>query len=175
MPAPSAGSFSMVLVEDRAWTRRVAELDLWCDDREVPVNLPDTYNHWLGGIYMRQEAPRPSRDAPTELIARVALSIGDGCLVGIVSPYEAREPAIWFSIALVDILMVQVIARHWLTWRPRMISIDVPGWSFTFVKVAQHDGSMEWRGHERSLLQALGGSTSWLKRLAVVKRLHGRR
>jgi hypothetical protein len=53
----SAGTFSMILVNDRVWTRQVAELDLWCDDREVPVNLPETYDHWLAGVFMRQSPP----------------------------------------------------------------------------------------------------------------------
>jgi hypothetical protein len=62
-----AGSFSVVLVEDRAWNRRVAALDLWCDDREIPTNLPDTYNHWWGGVSMRTY-PEPSNG--DELVRR---------------------------------------------------------------------------------------------------------
>src|ERR1700759_5425616 len=100
----------MVLVEDRAWTRQVGELDLWCDDREVPVNLPDTYDHWLSGVFMRQSPP-PTSGAATEVTARVTLAIGNGRLAGIISPDEAAETAIWFSIALAALLMVEVISR----------------------------------------------------------------
>ncbi|WP_445152225.1 hypothetical protein [Baekduia sp. Peel2402] len=164
----------MVLVEDRAWTRRVPELDLWCDEREVPVNLQDTHNNWLGGVYMRQSPPLSS-GAAAEVSGRVALAIGDGRLVGIISPDEATEPAIWFSIALDDLLMVEVISRHRLTWRPRKITVYVPGWALVFVAIARHDGSREWRGQERSLLRALGGPTPWRKRWAVIRRLYGRR
>jgi hypothetical protein len=102
----SVESFMMVLVEDRAWTRRVPELDLWCDEREIPVNLSDTYDNWVGGVYMRQ-SPQPSSGTCGELTARVALAVGDERLVGIISPDEARQPAIWFSTALDDLLMVQ--------------------------------------------------------------------
>ena len=173
MSSSKADSFALVLVEDRAWTRRVPQLDLWCDDREVPVNLPDTYDHWWGGIYMRQSPPSSSGGTPA-LTARVALAIGDGRLVGIISPDDPRTPAIWFSIALADLLMVEVLARHRLPWRVRKISVYVPGWALVFVSIARHDGSMEWRGQERSLLQALGGSTPWRKRLAVIRRLYRR-
>jgi hypothetical protein len=171
LSSSSAESFSMVLVEDRAWTRQVAELDLWCDDREVPVNLPDTYDHWWGGVYMRQ-SPEPACGTCGELTGRVALAVGDGRLVGIISPEAPLKPAIWFSIALADLLMVEVISRSRLTWRPLKISVYVPGWSLTFVTLARHDGSMEWRGQERSLLQALGGPTPWRKRLALIRRQH---
>lgn len=170
----SAGTFSMILVNDRVWTRQVAELDLWCDDREVPVNLPDTYDHWLAGVFMRQSPP-PADGAADEVTARVALAIGDGRLVGIISPYGAREPAIWFSIALSDLLMVDVLRRYRLTRRPRLISVYVPGWTLVLAAVARHDGSREWHGHEPSLLQALGGPTPWRKRWAVIRRLYGRR
>jgi hypothetical protein len=170
----SVESFTMVLVEDRAWTRRVPELDLWCDEREVPVNLPDTYDHWLGGIYMRQSPP-PSSGTCGELTARVALAAGDGRLVGIISPDGARQPAIWFSTALDDLLMVQVLDRSWLTRRPRKITVYVPGWALVLVAIARHDGSREWPGQERSLLQALGGRTPWRKRWTVIRRLYGRR
>jgi hypothetical protein len=68
----------MVLVEDRAWTRRVPELDLQCDDREVPVNLPDTYDNWVAGVYMRQSPPGSGQ--ASELQARVALAVGDGLM-----------------------------------------------------------------------------------------------
>jgi hypothetical protein len=171
--SPDAGQFSTVLVEDRAWTRRVPELDLWCDDREVPVNLTDTYDNWLGGVYMRQSPP-PSDGEAAELTARVALAVGEGRLVGIISPYEARQPAIWFSIALDDLLMIRV-TRHRYTRRLRMITVYVQGWALVLVAIARHDGSMEWRGHERSLLKASGGPTSWRKRWAVVQSLYGRR
>lgn len=174
MTVPSADSFSMVMVHDRVWTRHVPELALWCDDREIPVNLPDTYNHWLAGVFMR-ESPPPSVGAVTEVTARVTLAIGDGRLVGIVSPDEATEPAIWFSTALADLLMVRVLSRYRLTRRPRRITVYVPGWALVFVAVARHDGSMEWRGHERSLLRALGGPTPWRKRWSVIRQLYGRR
>jgi hypothetical protein len=171
MSSSRTNPFAVVLVEDRAWTRRVPELDLWCDDREVPVNLPDNYDQWLGGVYMRQ-SPEPSCGTCGEMTGRVALAVGEGRLVGIISPGEARQPAIWFSIALADLLMVEVISRHRLTGRPRKVSVYVPGWSLTFVTLARHDGSMEWRGQERSLLQALGGPTPWRKRLALIRRQH---
>lgn len=164
----------MVLVEDRASTRRVPEPDLWCDEREVLVNLPETYDHWCGGVFMRQSPP-PSSGAADEVHAQVALAVGDGRLVGIVSPYEADEPAIWFSIALADVLMVEVLTRHRLPWRLRRISVFVPGWALVLVSIARHDGSKEWRGQERSLMQALGGPTPWHKRLAVIQRLYGGR
>lgn len=164
----------MVLVEDRVWMRQVAKLDLWCDDREVPINLPDTYDHWLAGVFMRQSPP-PSSGAVTEVTARVALAIGDGRLVGIISPDEATAPAIWFSIALADLLMVRALSRHRVTRRPRKITVYVPGWALVFVAVARHDGSMECRGQERSLLRALGGPTHWRERWAVIRRLYGRR
>jgi hypothetical protein len=173
LSSSSAESFSMVLVEDRAWTRQVAELDMWCDDREVPVNLPHTYDHWLAGVFMRQSPP-PSSGEAEEVTARVALAVGDGRLAGIISPEAPLKPAIWFSTALTDLLMVEVISRYRLTGRPRKISVYVPGWSLTFVTIAQHDGSMKWRRQERSLLQALGGSTPWRKRLGVLRHLYGR-
>jgi hypothetical protein len=168
----SAGSFSMVLVEDRAWTRRVPELELQCDDREVPVNLPDTYDNWLAGVYMRQFPEPPSGGEVAEMQARVALAVGGGRLAGIISPDTARQPAIWFSIELADLQMVEVIARY-LTWRPRMIHVRVPGWSLVFVRVAGHDGSKEWPGQERNLLKALGGPTPWRERWADIRRRHG--
>src|SRR4051812_48101005 len=146
----------MILVEDRAWTRRVPELDLQCDHREVRVNLPDTYDNWLAGVYIRQ-SPSPGGGEASELQARVALAVGDGRLVGIISPDEATRPAIWFSIALDDLLMIEVIDRHPLTWR------------------APEDGLREWPGQQRSLLQALGGPTPRRKRWAVIRRLHSRR
>lgn len=170
----SPESFWMVLVEDRASTRRVPELDLYCDEREVPVNLPDTYDHWCGGVFMRQSPP-PSSGAVDEVHAQVGLAVGDGRLVGIVSPYEADEPAIWFSIALADVLMVEVTSRHRLTERPRMITVYVPGWTLTLVLITRYDGATEWQDKERSLLQALGGSTPWRRRLPIILRLYGRR
>lgn len=171
----SSSSFSMVLVEDRAWTRRVEALDLWCDAREVPVNLPDTYDQWWGGIYMRRSPPSSSGATPA-LGARVALAIGDERLVGIISPDHPLEPAIWFSITLADLLMVEVLSRHrYQPWRPRKISVYVPGWVLVLVTIARHDGSREWRGQERGLVQALGGPTPWFKRLAVIRQLYGRR
>jgi hypothetical protein len=169
----NAESFSMVLVKDRAWTRWVPELDLWCDDREVLVNLPDTYDNWVAGVYMRQSPP-PSDSEATELTARAALAVGDGRLVGIISPYNAREPAIWFSIALDDLLMVEVNSRrHRLTRQPWKIIVYLPGWALVFVAIATHHESMEWGGQERSLLQALGGPTPGRKRWTVIRYLYG--
>jgi hypothetical protein len=168
---PRADSFSMVIVEDRAWTRRVPELGLQCDDREVPVNLPDTYDNWLAGIFMRQ-FPEPPSGEVAELEARVALAVGDGRLAGIISPDTARQPAIWFSIELAELEMVEVIARH-PSWRPRMIHVRVPGWSLVLVRVAGHDGLKEWPGQERNLLKALGGPTPLRERWADIWRRHG--
>lgn len=175
MLSPSAGAFAMVLVEDRAWTRQIPELDLWCDDREIPVNLPATYDHWWGGIYMRQSPPPSDGEAAEGRDAQFAVAVGEGRMVGIISPYEAHEPAIWFSIALADLLMVQVLSPHRLTRRPRRIAVYVPGWALVLVAIARHDGSMEWGGQARSLLRALGGPTPWRKRWAVMKHLYGRR
>lgn len=158
-----ACSFSMVLVENRAWTRRVDALDLHCDERERLTELPKAYDRWLAGACTRTH---PKSDDHRELVkrsGRATLAIGDRRLVGIISPDSGREPAVWLSVALNDLLTGNVVRRD-LIWRPAMLRIRVPGWSFTLAYVSQRDRSpLGWRRvrdrQERSLVTALGGQS----------------
>lgn len=171
---PSAESFSIVSVEDRAWTRRVRELDMWSDDREIPTNLPDTYNQWWGAIYMRQ-SPQPSGAPPAEVSARVALAVGDERLIA--DHLALRSPrARDLVLGRADRHRHGRSPRTTSADRPaRRINITVPGWSLVFATIARHDGSREWRGQELSLLRALGGPTAWRTRWSVIRRMYGRR
>jgi hypothetical protein len=126
------GSFSMVLVEDRAWTRRIDALDLRCDELERLTELPRTYERWLAGAYMRTY-PQPADDH--ELVqrsGRATLAIGDR---RIIAPDAGRQPAVWFSVGLDDLLTIEVIRRD-LIWRPTMLRIRASGWSFAIAYVA---------------------------------------
>lgn len=124
--ANGAGSFSMVLVEDRASTRQVEALDLCCDEREILTNLPESYHRWLAAVYMRTHSKPASDDDLVERSGRATL-IGDGRPVGIISPGSATEPPL-VCHRPGDVLTLQVIARH-LTRRPRRIGVRLSNWS----------------------------------------------
>jgi hypothetical protein len=158
------GATTAFIVRDRARTRRVEAIDLTCDGREMPTQLPRSYEHWIAGVAGFEgaaaflESGAELKPGQTEAAGAAALAVGEGRLVAIVSPYNSDEPAVWLASPIAELKVATSGRIGLVKKRPEKIAIHGPGWTLRLAAVSQFYVSMNSHQtrQENSLLAAFG-------------------
>ena len=125
-----------VLVDARGAARKVGSLGMKCDGKEIPEPLDDSepVGWWLAGdcTFAGLLLPGGETDTlgdPTEgtMKGQAALAIGDGRVIGIMSPMSQAAAALWWSWPLLATEVSAVGTLGVFKKRPRVIRLDRNG------------------------------------------------
>jgi hypothetical protein len=145
-----------------------------CDGKDIPEAVsgvkPDGW--WLIGecIFGGTAAPggeSGTLGAPGDAVVRgtAVLAVGEGRVIGIVSPNDVAEPALWWAWPLAEISVETVGTQGLIKKRPAGIKVhrgggvEGDGDSLAFKDVSRlfrSGGGRYQTGQEQSLLAALG-------------------
>ena len=162
-------STSTVIVDARRAARRVEILGMRFDAKEIPDPLsgakPEGW--WIATTAMYTGKATPGGESgvlgeplDVEVGGTVAVAVGSGRLLAIVTPNSVAEPAIWLAWPLGEVAVEGAGAQGTFRKRPKVI------------KVSGHDGLLEMLavlrlyrnsgaaqpGQEGSLMKALGAA-----------------
>ena len=155
-----------VVVENRSGTRRVQALNMTSDHREIPEPgvAGASAAYWLAGVGIFEGVAALLANDGTltpgsevGVVGTVAVAIGNGRLIGIVSPNEAAAPAVWVAVSLADLRVTTKGQIGVFKKRPSQIEVQYDGWEIDLGNVRRFDRSINQsqHGQEASLLRAL--------------------
>lgn len=157
-----------MLVAARRQAHTVAGLGVRCDAKEIPEFASEAKptGWWLAetcgydGRATRGSAldEQASSDVVT-MSGTAAMAVGEGRIIGVMSPDDTAEQALWWAWPLKAIQIATAGSRGMLRKRPTEITITGSHGALRLAAIARlyrHSGSAQG-GQERSLLNALGG------------------
>ena len=156
-----------VLVDGRGAARSLRALGMKCDNKEIPELSSGAKPagwwliagcHYEGSAATGGESGNPGAPATTELQGTAAVMVGEDRLVGILSPNDKAEPALWWSWPLSSLTVESAGSQGLFKKRPTDITLKAADGTFHIKEVSRlyrHSGNFQ-SGQEGSFLKALG-------------------
>jgi hypothetical protein len=166
--------FGTVLVDARGGARELSHLEMKCDRKEIPefLSLIKPEGWWIaadvtfgGTLQTGGETNDLGESKSGSMKGSAALAVGEGRVIGIMSPSSPAEPAIWWSWPLSELRTEAVGSQGLLKKRPTAIvlnrngGVDGDGDSLVLKGVGRlyRNSNNVSQGQEASLLKVLQG------------------
>lgn len=156
---------SAVLVDARGHSTTVALLGMRCDAQQIPEPLDGNKPRLFRGkgVFQGKAAPwnaggSPGLPAQAQAEGRTAIAVGGGRVMGILTPDQATQPSVWFSLPLGGIRIVEQGSKGVLKSRPVSVQFGNDQWWCRLTEVSviiPASGGRLQPKQEGTLLQAL--------------------
>jgi hypothetical protein len=155
------------LVDARGSARTLSQLGIKCDAKEIPefVNGQKPAGWWLftrcqfdGQAAAGGETGTLGDATDTSCAGTAAVAVGDGQLIGILSPNDKTQAALWWAWEVSPLQIQSTGSQGFLKKRPTDITITTADGTLKIKDVSRlyrNSGNYQ-SGQEVSLLKALG-------------------
>jgi hypothetical protein len=155
-----------ILVDARGAARRVEELGMRCDAKEIPDPLGNEKptGWWISATCtVSGSAGTGTPDGDTTSVSMkgtAALAVVQGRLLGIFSTNSKAEPAVWFSWSISALHIDTAGSQGMFKKRPTQITVKGPGSTLVMSQVSRlYRATNRYQpGQEGSFLSALGAT-----------------
>jgi hypothetical protein len=155
---------SAVLVDGRGRSRTVALFNMRCDGQQLPESADGakTRLYRARGTFTGKASPwnegSPGLASPASSEGRTALGVGGGRVFGILTPDLEADPAVWFTLPLRTLRVVESGQQGLLKKRPVSIMLGCEDWQLRLSDVniiIPASGGRQQAGQEATLLKEL--------------------
>jgi len=156
-----------VIVAPKGGSHTIASLSMKCDSKRIPelTSGAKPTGWWLaercqfdGAATAESDGGAIGASTNTTLQGTAAVAVGEGRLIGILSPNGDGESSLWWTWPLSDIQVETASSQGFLRKRPTEITLKAADGTLRLAEVARlyrHSGSYQ-TGQEASFLKALG-------------------
>jgi hypothetical protein len=157
---------SAVAVEGRGRSRTVALFNMRCDGQQLPESADGqkVRLYRARGVFAGKAAPwnegSPGLPSAASAEGRTALGVGGGRVFGILTPDLVADPAIWFTLPLRALRVVESGQQGLLKKRPVSIMLGCEDWQVRLSDVniiIPASGGRQQAGQEATLVKELRG------------------